>query len=863
MLLNFKFKFVARLLTLVSGTLCIVVVLLFLLKSTPTVAATDQPTAVAPLESTPASPLASCVEAQVVPQLECEALVTLYTQTRGANWLTKTGWLNFTNNAAPCNWYGVACAGGHVTQLLLASNGLSGTLPLSIKNLSGLTQLRLEKNALKGRIPPTICSLQDNLSDVDLGYNGFFTLRPSVRECLQTIDSDWRATQTTSVTALRVTEFYTNALRLAWRPISYTTDGGYYQIEIATVITGPYTIHGQTADKTRSSYLATGLESGRTYFFRVRTYTPPHDDQPSALLSTPALAIGVTQATSGRVLLAAYFAADNDLAADIEYVIRRFRFGTSFNRNVQVLLLVDGDKVGDTKVLAIADGVITPTDVVQQQWGTTELNTGDPAVLAWFLQYARTRYPADRTVVTLIGHGLALAPEVEWPPVAVSAAAHSHLSGEIPPLPPKEHDFTPSDVTDRDYLSVVEVGQALMSATNNGANPVDVLFFDQCFQGNLDALYEVHKTAKVIIASPNYAWLAAAYHRYIAQLTPTATPEQIAQVVIDAYQNTLSSTEERHPNVIFWVRGSDIPPIAEALSQLGDALQRALQAGEVQPIVQAVKDAQYVDTTQCGQGNLHLGPPDELIGARHFAQLLQTTFAATDAYGVHAAAETLDTLLSTVNKRFLVGRPYLDPTEFWDYRDTVTILAPLQRDARSAVAWRASIYRSDAPFTATWTVDPTQPVTVTASPAYVNEGRWDEFLGQWYTDLTPTVGQWCNYTPPPLPELLEDSDVLSLTVTVSGTDSVQLAWTPPDSSATASYAIYSAASGDVGLRHRESVPADRTATTLSGLVPGSYTFSVRAQDDDDEVVALSNAVSTEVVAPPSQQAIYLPVIARQ
>jgi hypothetical protein len=288
-----------------------------------------------------------------------------------------------------------------------------------------------------------------------------------------------------------------------------------------------------------------------------------------------------------------------------------------------------------------------------------------------------------------------------------------------------------------------------------------------------------------------------------------------------------------------------------------------LQAGENKPIGQAVKEAQYVDTTQCGNGNLHLGPPDELIGARHFAQVLQTTFAVTDPYGVHVAAETLDTLLSNVNKRFLVGRPYLEPSEFWDYRDTITIVAPLPRNSPSDVAWRASIYRSDAPFTATWTVDPTQPVTVTASLASVRDGRWDEFLAEWYTDLTPTVGQWCNYIPVPLPPLIEDADTLSLTATISGTNGVRLTWTPTDNAAATEYVIYRALAGDVGWRTAGVVPATNTSNTETALVPGNYRYSVRARNEEADLVATSNEAVIEVVEPNNaNHLLFLPLINR-
>ena len=103
--------------------------------------------------------------------------------------------------------------------------------------------------------------------------------------------------------------------------------------------------------------------------------------------------------------------------------------------------------------------------------------------------------------------------------------------------------------------------------------------------------------------------------------------------------------------------------------------------------------------------------------------------------------------MTGVQKRTRTGNPYLAPDEFWDYRDTLTLLAPLPRNSPADVAWRASIYRGDTPFAARWTIDPSQPVSVTASLAFVRAGRWDEFLQAWYAPLTPTVGGGATISP--------------------------------------------------------------------------------------------------------------------
>jgi len=91
-----------------------------------------------------------------IPKTECEALVELYNSTFGPYWTNRDGWLATTT---PCSWYGVTCSGGHVTNLGLIANNLSGTVPESLGNLSNLEVLYLFNNQLAGPIPASLGSL--------------------------------------------------------------------------------------------------------------------------------------------------------------------------------------------------------------------------------------------------------------------------------------------------------------------------------------------------------------------------------------------------------------------------------------------------------------------------------------------------------------------------------------------------------------------------------------------------------------------------------------------------------------------------------------------------------------------------------
>ncbi|MDC1119549.1 leucine-rich repeat domain-containing protein [Gammaproteobacteria bacterium] len=92
-----------------------------------------------------------------VPQIERDALVTLYNSTDGANWTDNTGWMGAVGTE--CSWSGVTCTNGSVSRLWFWTNGLNGTIPSELGNLSNLTSLNLGNNSLTGTIPSELGNL--------------------------------------------------------------------------------------------------------------------------------------------------------------------------------------------------------------------------------------------------------------------------------------------------------------------------------------------------------------------------------------------------------------------------------------------------------------------------------------------------------------------------------------------------------------------------------------------------------------------------------------------------------------------------------------------------------------------------------
>jgi len=164
-----------------------------------------------------AQPELSCAGVSQVPLAECQALEALYASTNGAQWENKVGW-TITNR--PCSWYGVVCLAGHVSQLDLSDNRLSGPLPAQLGDLTQLRALNLKRNTLTGSVPTSLSSLA-LLQTLDLSENRLTGAIPTQLGNLAAMQelnlsnnqlTGAIPTQLASLTALQILNLSTNQL---------------------------------------------------------------------------------------------------------------------------------------------------------------------------------------------------------------------------------------------------------------------------------------------------------------------------------------------------------------------------------------------------------------------------------------------------------------------------------------------------------------------------------------------------------------------------------------------------------------------------------------------------------------------------
>ncbi len=118
-------------------------------------------------------------QGQVLDIAEIASLRDLYEYTHGANWTDNTGWPStpteweaITSIDQAATWFGVTVKNGDVANIFLNSNGLSGSLPQTIGNLSELKRFWVNVNSLYGELPASIYSL-NKLTQLNLAANDF------------------------------------------------------------------------------------------------------------------------------------------------------------------------------------------------------------------------------------------------------------------------------------------------------------------------------------------------------------------------------------------------------------------------------------------------------------------------------------------------------------------------------------------------------------------------------------------------------------------------------------------------------------------------------------------------------------------
>lgn len=117
-------------------------------------------------------------------------LAIFYYSTGGDEWVDNTDWLSYTVDE--CDWFSRSTStcdiDGFYRELDLNENGLSGSLPSEIGNLSRLRLIGLSENRILGNIPGAIGALSNSLEYFDLTENNLSGSIPNEVSQLSNVD---------------------------------------------------------------------------------------------------------------------------------------------------------------------------------------------------------------------------------------------------------------------------------------------------------------------------------------------------------------------------------------------------------------------------------------------------------------------------------------------------------------------------------------------------------------------------------------------------------------------------------------------------------------------------------------------------
>jgi hypothetical protein len=264
---------------------------------------------------------------------------------------------------------------------------------------------------------------------------------------------------------------------------------------------------------TRQSLTVGGLNPGASYYFSIRARN-------AALtlgdLSNSPSAQAPANSTDKPWTVMMYAAGDNNLDPYIRLDISSIELA-AHNTCVNLVLLWDGAAMSDSAYYQLSFDPHMSTWAAYtpgvDKWTLGELNMGDPANLTSFVQWAKTNYPAPHYALVIRDHG-------------------DGLGGM------EEDDLS------HDHLTIPELDQALASITNNGAQPLDLVFMDACLMGMLEDAYQFRGQVGVYVASEDVTWSSMrsnSHHDYFYNLAPTTTAAQLGQMIVNGYADWMEA----------------------------------------------------------------------------------------------------------------------------------------------------------------------------------------------------------------------------------------------------------------------------------------------------------------------------------
>ncbi len=243
-----------------------------------------------------------------------------------------------------------------------------------------------------------------------------------------------------------------------------------------------------------------------------------------------------------------------------------------------VIALVDGPNFNDvssdvTRYAVQPDGVYTEDT---NKWSLDEINMGDPDVLADYVTWAMSAYPADHYYLAIHDHGH-----------GIFGTAWDY------------HDADGEAIDD--YLTPAEIRSALKDVTNSGETKIDIFEYQACLMGLVENAYEIKDYTDYVALFQPISWTSYNYPEYFRELRQGDSPLTVGKQIIQNYP----VSDESYPYTFSLIDTSKLASVREKLDTFAEALMDA----DIDEIDAARNESQAFN------GNTNKGDPtQDIIG---------------------------------------------------------------------------------------------------------------------------------------------------------------------------------------------------------------------------------------------------------
>lgn len=319
--------------------------------------------------------------------------------------------------------------------------------------------------------------------------------------------------------------------------------------------------------------------------------------------------ISSTKAGGKKWSIFVHLAADNNLYPFGLKDMAEMAYGFSNPKDVNIIVLFDGEKTGDSAIYEVTNSTkkpvtgapITSKKLTTPVFSGNEIDSGDPKLMAKFLDWGTKTYPAEHTAVVVWNHGSGI-----------------FRNGKmLKPKNSKTGDFFSQGFAWDDNggnMDIKDLDAIMAPAVANNGKKVDVLDFDACLMAHVEAAYQIKNNTSYLVASEkteagdgnDYIGIAQAVSK-----NPNMSGLDFAKMMVDSFAKSYKPGGNQYSG-----RPEEFTLSATDTSAVANGLTPALMdlATDMAKNPSLVRDARANTTTYDGD--------DEARDLGHFLSLL-------------------------------------------------------------------------------------------------------------------------------------------------------------------------------------------------------------------------------------------------